>query len=78
AELGLEVAGSHISKDQLEVDLENVILFARELGNEYIICPYADFKTKQDWLAFSEKLLEITKTVQQAGMHFGYHYHAHE
>ncbi|EAF8203757.1 sugar phosphate isomerase/epimerase [Listeria monocytogenes] len=78
AELGLEVAGSHISKEQLEVDLENVILFERELGNEYIICPYADFKTKQEWLKFSEKLREITKTVQQAGMHFGYHNHAHE
>ncbi|OSF25063.1 sugar phosphate isomerase, partial [Salmonella enterica subsp. enterica serovar Agona] len=50
AELGLEVAGSHISKEQLEEDLENVILFERELGNEYIICPYADFKTKQEWL----------------------------
>lgn len=78
AELGLEVAGSHISKEQLEEDLENVILFERELGNEYIICPYADFKTKQEWLTFSEKLREITKTVQQAGMHFGYHNHAHE
>ncbi|MBC2330184.1 sugar phosphate isomerase/epimerase family protein [Listeria swaminathanii] len=78
AELGLEVAGSHVSKEQLEADLEAVIAFERELGNNYIICPYADFETKQEWLEFSAELREITKAVQQAGMQFGYHNHAHE
>ncbi|MBC2378426.1 sugar phosphate isomerase/epimerase [Listeria welshimeri] len=78
AELGLEVAGSHISKEMLEVELEDVIVFERELGNKFIICPYADFETKQEWLSFAEKLREITKTIQQAGMQFGYHNHAHE
>ncbi|MBC2010589.1 sugar phosphate isomerase/epimerase [Listeria welshimeri] len=78
AELGLEVAGSHISKEMLEAKLEDVIVFERELGNKFIICPYADFETKQEWLSFAEKLREITKTIQQAGMQFGYHNHAHE
>ncbi|MBC2356498.1 sugar phosphate isomerase/epimerase [Listeria welshimeri] len=78
AELGLEVAGSHISKEMLEAELEDVIVFERELGNKFIICPYADFETKQEWLSFAEKLREITKTIQQAGMQFGYHNHAHE
>ncbi|MBC2249891.1 sugar phosphate isomerase/epimerase [Listeria sp. FSL L7-0123] len=78
AELGLEVAGSHISKEQLEADLEAVIAFERELGNNYIICPYADFETKQEWLEFSAELREITKAVKQTGMQFGYHNHAHE
>ncbi|MBF2638555.1 sugar phosphate isomerase/epimerase [Listeria welshimeri] len=78
AELGLEVAGSHISKEMLEAKLEDVIVFERELGNKFIICPYADFETKQEWLSFAEKLREIAKTIQQAGMQFGYHNHAHE
>ncbi|MBC2268482.1 sugar phosphate isomerase/epimerase family protein [Listeria farberi] len=78
AGLGLEVAGSHISKEQLEADLDKVILFERELGNKYIICPYADFKTKEGWLEFGEELRKITKTIRQTGMHFGYHNHAHE
>ncbi|MBC2345072.1 sugar phosphate isomerase/epimerase [Listeria welshimeri] len=78
AELGLEVAGSHISKEMLEAELEDVIVFERELGNKFIICPYADFETKQEWLSFAEKVREITKTIQQAGMQFGYHNHAHE
>ncbi|MBC1743543.1 sugar phosphate isomerase/epimerase [Listeria welshimeri] len=78
AELGLEVAGSHISKEMLEAELEDVIVFERELGNKFIICPYADFETKQEWLSFAEKLREIAKTIQQAGMQFGYHNHAHE
>ncbi|MBC1369587.1 sugar phosphate isomerase/epimerase [Listeria welshimeri] len=78
AELGLEVAGSHISKEMLEEELEDVIVFERELGNKFIICPYADFETKQEWLSFAEKLREIAKTIQQAGMQFGYHNHAHE
>ncbi|WP_279512409.1 sugar phosphate isomerase/epimerase family protein [Listeria welshimeri] len=78
AELGLEVAGSHISKEMLEAELEDVIVFERELGNKFIICLYADFETKQEWLSFAEKLREITKTIQQAGMQFGYHNHAHE
>lgn len=78
AELGLEVAGSHISKEMLEAELEDVIVFERELGNKFIICPYADFETKQEWLSFAERLREIAKTIQQAGMQFGYHNHAHE
>lgn len=78
AELGLEVAGSHISKEMLEAELEDVIVFEREVGNKFIICPYADFETKQEWLSFAEKLREIAKTIQQAGMQFGYHNHAHE
>lgn len=78
AELGLEVAGSHISKEMLEAELEDVLIFERELGNKFIICPYADFETKQEWLSFAEKLREIAKTIQQAGMQFGYHNHAHE
>ncbi|MBC1249418.1 sugar phosphate isomerase/epimerase [Listeria welshimeri] len=78
AELGLEVAGSHISKEMLEEELEDVIVFERELGNKFIICPYADFETKQEGLSFAEKLREIAKTIQQAGMQFGYHNHAHE
>ncbi|MBF2446038.1 sugar phosphate isomerase/epimerase family protein [Listeria welshimeri] len=78
AELGLEVAGSHISKEMLEAELEDVIVFERELGNKFIICPYADFETKQEWLSFAKKLREIAKTIQQAGMQFGYHNHAHE
>lgn len=78
AALGLEVAGSHISKEKLETDLENVILFEQELGNQHIICPYADFETKKEWLEFSSELRKITQNIQQVGMRFGYHNHAHE
>ncbi|EIS4902268.1 sugar phosphate isomerase/epimerase [Listeria innocua] len=78
AELGLEVAGSHISKEALQADLENVILFERELGNKYIICPYADFDSKEGWLEFSVELSNIGKAIRQSGMAFGYHNHAHE
>ncbi|AHI56677.1 sugar phosphate isomerase/epimerase family protein [Listeria ivanovii] len=78
AELGLEVAGSHISKEQLEADLDNVILFEKELGNRHIVCPYADFETEEEWFEFSKQLQVITQTINEAGLALSYHNHAHE
>ncbi|MBK2001477.1 sugar phosphate isomerase/epimerase [Listeria ivanovii subsp. londoniensis] len=78
AELGLEVAGSHISKEQLEADLDNVILHEKELGNRHIVCPYADFETEEEWLEFSKQLQVMTQTINDAGLSFSYHNHAHE
>ncbi|MBC1586872.1 sugar phosphate isomerase/epimerase family protein [Listeria seeligeri] len=78
AELGLEIAGSHISKEQLEADLDNVISFEKELGNQHIVCPYADFETEQEWFDFTSSLSAITQTINEAGLEFSYHNHAHE
>lgn len=78
AELGLAVAGSHIPYEDFRDKLDAVIAFERELGNEYLICPWADFETEAEWLEFAKTLRIIAEKVRAAGLHFVYHNHAHE
>lgn len=77
-QLNLEVAASHIPIDKLRADLDGVIAFEKELGNKYIVCPYATFETVEEWLPFVKELAEINEKVKNAGLTFVYHNHAEE
>jgi len=77
-ELGLEVAASHIPIEKLRDDLDAVITFEKELGNQYIACPYATFETVEEWIPFAEELGEINQKIKDAGLTFIYHNHAEE
>jgi len=77
-ELGLDVASSHIGCEQLRDNLDDVIAFEKELGNQYIVCPYATFPTVAEWVAFAAELGSINEKVKAAGLTFVYHNHAEE
>ena len=76
--LNLKVMGSHIPYQLLFSRLDDVIAFEQEIGNEYIICPYAKFETDQEWLTFINQLENVAKTLSEVGLTLVYHNHQHE
>ncbi|MFD2615899.1 sugar phosphate isomerase/epimerase family protein [Terrilactibacillus laevilacticus] len=77
-ELGLQIVASHIPAEKILNDLDNVISFEKELGNNYIVCPYASYDTKDEWKSFASKLNVACKKIEDAGMTLVYHNHHHE
>lgn len=77
-ELGLEVAASHIPFERLCDEFDAVIAFEKELGNNYIVCPYATFETIEEWLSFAKELKIINQKILDSGLRFVYHNHAEE
>jgi len=78
ADNGLKSIGSHTGLDRLTGHLDEEIAFHKAIGSEYIICPWADIKTRADTLALAEKLSAAAEKITAAGLKFGYHNHAHE
>ena len=78
SELGLKACGSHVSLTELTENIDAAIEYSLEIGNKYIICPYAEFNTKQDVLDLAQRLNVIGEKCRAKGLIFGYHNHAHE
>lgn len=78
SELGLKACGSHVSLRELTENIDEVIEYSLEIGNKYIICPYAEFNSKEDVLELAAKLNVIGEKCRDKGLICGYHNHAHE
>jgi sugar phosphate isomerase/epimerase len=80
--LGLKVAGTHISIDALLGDeLQRTIEFNRVLGNRFLIVPSLPEErrcSKTVWLETARLINEIAEKVKTEGMRVGYHNHAVE
>jgi len=80
--LGLEVAGTHISIDTLIGDkLKETVEFNRILGNKFLIVPSLpeDMRdSKTAWLKTAELMNKIAEELKPEGMRVGYHNHAIE
>lgn len=77
-DLGLKPSGSHVPLEHILEDLNEVIRFNLEIGNKYIICPYANFENKEDFLSLASKLKEASEKCKSHGLIVGYHNHNHE
>lgn len=77
-ELGLKIAGSHISMEDILQNTDKVIEFEQELGNKYIVCPWANFPTIEEWNDFAEKMQKTGVKIAAAGLSLLYHNHNHE
>lgn len=81
-DLGLEVAGTHISIDTLIGDkLKESIEFNRILGNKFLIVPSLPEKmrnSKAAWLKTAKLMNKIAEELKPEGMRVGYHNHAIE
>jgi sugar phosphate isomerase/epimerase len=78
SELGLKACGSHVSLAELTENIDEVIEYSLKIGNKYIICPYAEFNSKEDVLELAAKLNVIGEKCRAKGLICGYHNHAHE
>ncbi|MBU3159180.1 sugar phosphate isomerase/epimerase [Clostridium frigoris] len=77
-ELDLKVCGSHVSLDELTNNIDKVIEYSLEIGNPYIICPYATYKNKEDYEKMAETLNILAIKCSEKGIFLGYHNHGHE
>ena len=77
-EVGLVISSAHVAIEALRADFEGTIKFNKEIGNPYIIVPYADYDTVEDWLKFAEELGEMNKRVEAEGLRFTFHNHFKE
>jgi len=83
---GLVAPSAHIplnynEPDKLESDLQQQIDYAKELGLEYVITPWAPFPaepTKADLDKFIATIDKASRLVTAAGLKYGYHNHAFE
>lgn len=76
--LGLKAAGSHVNLGPLREDLEGQIAYNRAIGNKYIICPYGNYETKEEWIEMAKELAGYNQKIREAGLVLGYHNHGRE
>jgi sugar phosphate isomerase/epimerase len=81
-DLGLRVAGTHISINTLLGDeLKKTVAFNKTLGNRFLIVPWLPDEwrgSKAAWLRTARLFNEIARKVKPQGMRVGYHNHAME
>ena len=77
-DLGIVACGSHIGIDALEEEINRVIDYNLEIGNQYIICPGLPEHMRDSYDAYlklADKFNEIGQKCKDQGIQFGYHNH---
>lgn len=74
----LEVAGAHVSEQEIFSSAAETIAYHKAIGNRRIICPYADLHTADDVRALAAKFRSVADLYRAADMQLCYHNHAHE
>ena len=76
---GLVCCGTHTPFDSIQkAKLAETIESNRTIGNKYLIVPWMEGKTKQEWLDKAKFFNEVAETVKAEKMLVGYHAHAHD
>lgn len=76
---GLVACGTHTPYESVLGDkLKDTIEFNRIIGNKFLIVPWMEGKSKQEWLDKAKLFNEIAEKVKAEGMFVGYHAHAHD
>lgn len=76
---GLKCAGTHTGKDTLEdANMAKTCDYMAEIGGKYLIVPWYDGNSKEDWLKFAEWLTSRVEPLKKYGMQVGFHNHSHE
>jgi sugar phosphate isomerase/epimerase len=80
-DLNFAVAGSHVSLQQLENDLDSALDYNQELGNKNVVCPWLPEerrKSGDDYRALADTLNRAGAACVSSGMRLCYHNHAFE
>ncbi|MHC1765589.1 MAG: sugar phosphate isomerase/epimerase family protein [Verrucomicrobiia bacterium] len=76
---GLVCCGTHTPYESILPDkLKETIEFNRTLGNAFLIVPWMEGKSKQEWLEKAKLFNDVAAKVKSEGMWVGYHAHAHD
>ena len=78
---GLVAPASHVSYEQLELELPKHLQVAREMGQQFIVCPSVDASRRgkiDDWKRVCQTFNAIGAQAKEAGLSFAYHNHDFE
>ncbi len=76
---GLVACGTHTPYESIKpAKLSETIEFNKTIGNKFLIVPWMQGKSKQEWLDKAKEFNEVLGKVQAEGMMIGYHAHAHD
>ena len=76
---GLVACGTHTPYESILGDkLKETIEFNRTIGNRFLIVPWMEGKSKQEWLDKAKLFNEVAAKVRGERMWVGYHAHAHD
>lgn len=80
-DLGLKASGSHVGIEALIADLPRQMDYCREIGSEFLICPWLPDEMRTDaqaYLRTAETLDRIGAECRRNGLAFCYHNHDFE
>ncbi len=75
---GLKAPSTHVQYDELDKKFPSVIETSKEIGLDYIICPWIPEELRKSpdiWKQAAEKFNRAGEMTRKAGMQFGYHNH---
>jgi len=76
---GLVCCGTHTPYESVQPNkLKETVDFNHTIGNRFLIVPWMEGKTRQDWEAKAKEFNELADKVKEDGMFVGYHAHAHD
>jgi len=76
---GLVACGTHTGYETILVDkLKETVEFNHIIGNNFLIVPWMEGKTKEAWVEKAKLFNEVADKVKPEGMFVGYHAHAHD
>lgn len=76
---GLVACGTHTPYESiLGGKLKETIEFNHVIGNRFLIVPWMEGKTKQEWLDKAKLFNAVADELKGTGMYVGYHAHAHD
>ncbi len=77
-EYGLRVSGAHTGLLELLEKTDETIAYHQQIGNIFIIVPYAELDSQPKLDAFIENINRLQKRLSEAGIRLGYHNHDQE
>ncbi|MCX7772061.1 MAG: sugar phosphate isomerase/epimerase [Clostridia bacterium] len=76
--IGLKALGSHVGMDRLKEHLDEEIAYNKAIGSTYLVCPYMEYKSQEQFRETATILNEIGEKVKTHGLQLCYHNHAQE
>lgn len=76
--IGISATSSHDGISGTEQALQTKIENAKTLGQSFLVVPYLNSNSLDDWKRWAEQMNHEAAAAAAAGLRYGYHNHAHE
>jgi sugar phosphate isomerase/epimerase len=76
--LGIHATSSHDGLTTDDAGLETKIDNALTLGQSFMVVPYLNSTSEDEWKAWAARMNVEARAARSAGLRYGYHNHAHE